>query len=62
MSTAPVAVNQTIVQGANPVGTLGAAGLLVDPGLPDGQAAKTCIIAMSVTCPLMDGLSAEQEC
>jgi len=47
--------------GANPGGTLGAAGLLVDPSLPDGQAAKSCIIAMAVMYPLMDGLSVEQE-
>jgi len=47
--------------GANPGGTLGAAGLLVDPSLSDGQAAKSCIIAMSVMYPLMDGLSVEQE-
>jgi len=48
--------------GINPGGTLGAAGLLVDPSLPDGQAAKSCIIAMAVMHPLMDGLSVEQEC
>jgi len=47
--------------GTNPGGTLGAAGLLVDPSLPDGQAAKSCITAMAVMYPLMDGLSVEQE-
>jgi len=48
--------------GTNPGGTLEAARLLVDPSLPEGRAAKSCIIAMAVMCPLMDGLSAEQEC
>jgi len=47
--------------GENPGGILGAAGLLVDPSLPDGQVAKSCIIAMAVMYPLMDGLSVEQE-
>jgi len=37
---APVAVISTNCLGANPGGSLGAAGLLVDPSLPDGQAAK----------------------
>jgi len=47
--------------GENPGGILGAAGLLVEPSLPDWQAAKSCIIAKAVMYPLMDGLSAEQE-
>jgi len=47
--------------GVNPGGILGAAGLLVDPSLPDGQAAKSCIIAMAVMYPLVDDLSVEQE-
>jgi len=46
--------------GTNPGGTLGAAGLLVDPSLPDGQVAKSCIITMVVMHPLMDGLSVKQ--
>jgi len=46
--------------GANPGGTLGAAGLLVDPSLPDGQVAKSCIITMVMMYPIMDGLSVKQ--
>jgi len=51
----------TSYSGVNPGGTLGAAGLLVEPSLPDGRAAKSCIIAMAVMYPLMDDLSVEQE-
>jgi len=46
--------------GVNPGGILGAAGLLVDHSLPDGQTAKSCIIAMVMMYPLMDGLSVKQ--
>jgi len=46
--------------GTNPGGILGAAGLLVDPSLPNRQVAKSCIITMVVMCPPMDGLSVKQ--
>jgi len=41
--------------GANPGGSLGAAGLLVEPMLPDGQDAK-------LLHPLLDALSTKQAC
>jgi len=45
--------------GANPGGRIGAAGLLVDPSLPGGQAAN--LLHHLVVHPLVDGLSVEQE-
>jgi len=44
---------------SNPGGRIGAAGLLVDPSLPDGQAAN--LLHHFVVCPLVDGLSIKQE-
>jgi len=46
--------------GINPGGILGAAGLLVDLSLPDGQTAKSCIITMVMMYPLMDVPSVKQ--
>jgi len=62
MPMAPTAVNQLIIWVANPGGILGAAGLLVDPSLPDGQAAKSCIITMVEMHPMLDILSTKQAC
>jgi len=59
MATASRVVNDDYL-GINPGGILGAAGLLVDPSLPDGQAAKSCIIATVMMCPSMDDLSVKQ--
>jgi len=57
-----LAVNRaTDYLGENPGGILGA-GLLVDPSLPGGQAAKSCIIAMVMMCLLLDVLSTKQAC
>ena len=45
--------------GVNPGGRTGAAGLLVDPSLPDGQAA--ILLHHLVVYPLVDALSVKQE-
>jgi len=55
MPMAPVVVILTDYLGVNPGGILGAAGLLVDPSLPDGQAAKALH-------PMVDILSTKQAC
>jgi len=61
-ATTLITVNGAIDHlGTNPDGILGAAGLLVDPSLPDGQAAKSCIIAMVVMHPTVDGPSVKQQ-
>jgi len=45
--------------GVNPGGRIGAAGLLVEPSLPDGQAAN--LLHHFVVHPMVDGLSMEQK-